>query len=140
MKLVHPIIRNRRLRFPLDPAIEGKIDIPRGLPLGQFQNPRITLPQVTFAIPEITHTFVRKSFACGWDATFLIAAKDRQIDGIDAYIWIFDRFKYLALEFGGPPKTTRSSGREQQYEPHFALIPIELVTQFFHVCRVALVI
>jgi len=64
-KLVHPVIRNRWFVLPFDSTIEGKINIPRGLSLWKFQNTRIALRKVTFAISEVAHALVRKSLDRG---------------------------------------------------------------------------
>jgi hypothetical protein len=39
---------------------------------------------------------------------------------------VLDLIEYFALDFGGPPKTAGSTGRQQRQQPYFPFVFIEL--------------
>ena len=111
-KLMHPEKRCWRSITPLRVTVIEKVYIPRWLLIRQPKHGRVTLDQLALTVPVVTYARVAEPRGRARYATLKVRPDDRHPDRIDTEILVSHLFYHFALDFGSPPKTVASRGRE----------------------------
>lgn len=123
----------RRFARPFGVPIVQQVNVPRRL-FPEAEDGSEPSHKLAFAVPIMHHAAIRQEFRCPPDGQFRIGGKDWHPGGIHLDIFTSQTL-HDKVDFGGPPKTVPSSGRQQHQQPDLAFVPVELFFKLHHIGR-----